>query len=163
MKRLKGRRTILLGVVVGLALSGSLVYIRLTSAGGSPPLSPDPATGQHGPMIALDERVVNLKTGGVYRYAKIGVTVEIRPDDASFYALTADSRAAAETLAQKEHESSIPLLLDALGTVVSARTSTELDGVDGREKLKQDLESAMRGVLGDGVVLHVYFTDLVMQ
>lgn len=163
MKRPKGRRTLLLGLVVGLAASGGLVYIRMTAAGGPPPPVPDPGPGQHGPMIALEERVVNLQAGGAFRYAKIGVTVEVRPEDAKFYVLEGEERAVADELALKEHEPMVPLLLDALGTTVSSRTSQELVAVDGRERLKQDLIVAMREVLGEREVLNVYFTDLVMQ
>jgi flagellar basal body-associated protein FliL len=163
MNRLKGRRALLLGLVVGVALSGGLVYVRMSSASGPPPAIPDPAAGQHGPMISLEERVINLRAGGAFRYAKIGVTVEIRPEDAGFYALTGDARATAEALVVKEHASDVPLLLDALGTVVASRTSDQLSALDGRDALKQDLVGAMRGVLGDNAVLDVYFTDLVMQ
>ncbi|MBA3876296.1 MAG: hypothetical protein C0498_05060 [Anaerolinea sp.] len=163
MKRPKGRRTILFGVVLGLALSGGLAYVRLTTAEGPPEPVPDPGAGQYGPMIALEERVVNLQAGGAFRYAKIGVTVEIRPLDASFYTLVGEERAAADELARKEYEPMVPLLLDALGTVVSSRTSSDLVAVDGRARLKEELIGAMGVVLGEQAVLNVYFTDLVMQ
>jgi flagellar basal body-associated protein FliL len=114
-------------------------------------------------MIALEERVVNLQAGGAFRYAKIGVTVEIRPLDASFYTLVGEERAAADELARKEYEPMVPLLLDALGTVVSSRTSSDLVAVDGRARLKEELIGAMGVVLGEQAVLNVYFTDLVMQ
>jgi flagellar basal body-associated protein FliL len=163
MKRPGGRRVILIGLVVGLATSGGLAYVWLSSAGGPPPPVPDPAEGQHGPMIALDERVVNLQPGGPFRYAKIGVTVELRPADPTFYTLTGEARAAADELAIKEYVGVVPLLLDTLGTVVSARTSTDLVTVDGRGALKRDLIEAIRSVVGEREVLDVYFTDLVMQ
>jgi len=163
MKRPHGRRALLLGVVIGLAASGGLAYTQLSSAGGPPPPVPDPAKGQHGPMLVLEERVVNLQAGGQFRYAKIGVTVEVRPPDAAFYALTGEARAVADKLLHKEHETVVPLLLDALGRVVSARTSTELVAVEGRSALKRDLIEAMSLVLGGHEVLDLYFTDLVMQ
>lgn len=163
MKQPRGRRALLLGVVVGLAVSGGLAYTQLSSASAPPPPVPDPAEGQHGPMLALEERVVNLQAGGVFRYAKIGLTVELRPPDAAFYALTGADRAAAEDVIRKEDETVVPLLLDALGRVVASRTSTELVAVEGRANLKRDLIEAMRLVLGEREVLDVYFTDLVMQ
>lgn len=163
MKRPGGRRALLLGAVVGLAVSGGLAYTQLSAASGPPPPVPDPAEGQHGPMVSLEERVVNLQAGGSFRYAKIGVTVELRPADAAFYALTGEARLAADELVQAEHEAVVPLLLDALGTVVASRTSTELVALEGRADLKRDLVEAMRTVLGEDEVLDVYFTDLVMQ
>jgi flagellar basal body-associated protein FliL len=163
MKLPGGRKLILVGVVVGIAAAGGLAYTQLSSAGAPPPGVPNPEKGQHGPMLALEERVVNLQAGGVFKYAKIGVTVELRPADAAFYALSGEARAAAEELAHKEHEAIVPLLLDALGQVVSARTSNELVALEGRTTLKHDLLEAMRGVLGEEEVLDIYFTDLVMQ
>lgn len=163
MKRPGGRRALLLGAVVGLAVAGGLAYTQLSAASGPPPPVPDPAEGQHGPMISLEERVVNLQAGGSFRYAKIGVTVELRPADAAFYALAGAPRAAADKVEVEEREAVVPLLLDALGRVVSSRTSTELVALEGRADLKRDLIEAMRTVLGEDEVLDVYFTDLVMQ
>jgi flagellar basal body-associated protein FliL len=83
-----GKKTILLiGLPVGLAVAGGLAFMTLSGGGGSkePPKTPNPKEGQHGFMLALDERVVNLKPGaaGSYRYAKVGLTVEIRPATAA--------------------------------------------------------------------------------
>ncbi len=164
MKRPKGKRSlVLLGLVVGLAASGGLIYLRATGADGAPAPVPDPGVGQHGPMIALEERVVNLQAGGAFRYAKIGVTVEVRPEAAAFYELSGEERAAADKLALTHYEPMVPLLLDALGTTVSAMTSSELVTVEGRARLKLELVAEMREVLGEREVLNVYFTDLVMQ
>ena len=57
----------------------------------------------------------------------------------------------------------MPLLLDALGTVVSAHDSASLTTPDGRSQLKSELLAAMRKVLGEREVIDIYFTDLVMQ
>lgn len=163
MKSPGGRRAVLLGVVAGLAASGGLAFTLLSPPAAPPPPVPDPAEGQYGPMIALEERVVNLQVGGQFRYAKIGLTVELRPTDPAFYSLTGEARAIADELAKAEYETVVPLLLDALGRVVAARTSDELVAIEGRQDLKDDLVDAMRLVLGEREVLDVYFTDLVMQ
>lgn len=156
------RKILLLVLPLGLVGAGAAAFLLLS--GGSKPVPvPDPATGQHGPMLALDERVINLQGGGPFRYAKVGVTVELRPASSDFYALAGEPRAAAEKLTTVEHEPEIPLILDALGRIVSARSATELVSVDGRAHLKDQLIEAIRGVLGEKEVLNVYFTDLVMQ
>jgi flagellar protein FliL len=114
-------------------------------------------------MVAMDERVVNLLKGGDYRYAKIGVTVELRPEKADFYALTGEARATAEKEADATFESAMPLMIDAVGRTVGAKTSSDLGTPEGREALKGEIKAAMGGILGDREVLAVYFTDLVMQ
>ncbi len=162
----RGKKAILvLGLPLGLALAGGIAYMTLAGSGESagPPKVPDPKAGQHGIMLALEERVVNLQTGGPYRYAKVGVTVEIRPEAAAFYELIGELRAAAEKEALATEESSVPLLLDAVGTVVSAKDSRTLVTPEGRKALKEELLHAVREVLGEEEVLDIYFTDLVMQ
>jgi len=161
-----GKKTIaLLGLPLGVGLAGGLIYMFVL-AGPSKPAEipgPDTAQGQHGVMIPLEEKVVNLLKGGDYRYAKIGLTVEVRPDSADFYALKGEARAAAEKEAVKGYDAAMPLLLDALGRTVGARTSNDLGTPDGRQMLKDGLLAEIRKVLGANEVLDVYFTDLVMQ
>lgn len=161
-----GKKTILLGgLPIGLAVSGALAFVVLSGGSAPKPEIPDPAEGQHGVMLALEERVVNLMQTGTtgYRYAKIGLTVELRPASADFYALVAEPRVVAEKLALGESEASVPLLLDALGRVVSARDSSQIAGSASRLELKAELLEAFRHVLGEREVIDLYFTDLVMQ
>jgi len=90
----RGRRAILIvGVPVGLAAAGIFVFTQVIAGSGGP--VPDPGPGEHGVMIALDSRVVNLKveTAADYKYAKVAVTIEMRPTTASFYKMTGADRA----------------------------------------------------------------------
>lgn len=162
MKKPSARKGLLIGVIIGLAVAGALTYVKLSSS-STPVAVSEPADGQRGPMLALDERVVNLLSGGPYRYAKVGVTVELRPASPDFYGLSGEARATEEKLALLEHEADVPLILDALGRVVSAHSSNELVSIEGRATLKAELLEAIRVVVGDDAVLNVYFTDLVMQ
>lgn len=159
-----GKKTIaLLGVPLGLGVAAGLVYFFVLAGPSAPPEIPDPAEGQHGPMVVLEERVVNLLKGGDYRYAKIGVTIELRPEKADFYALKGEPRVVAEKELEKEYEAVMPLMHDAVGRTVGARTSTELGTPEGREGLKTEIHAAMAEIFGEHEVLNVYFTDLVMQ
>jgi flagellar basal body-associated protein FliL len=161
-----GKKTILLGgLPIGLAVSGALAFVVLSGGSATKPEIPDPKAGQHGVMLALEERVVNLMQSGTagYRYAKIGLTVELRPASADFYALVAEPRAAAEKIAIGDSEASVPLLLDALGRVVSARDSSQISGPQARVAVKAELLAAFRQILGEREVIDLYFTDLVMQ
>ncbi len=161
MKLLKSRRII---VVIGaLAALLAVGYTQVVARSGAPKPVPDPGPGQHGPMLALDSRVINLQPGGAYTYAKISVTLELRPDSASFYTLTGDARATAESTADAQYTDATPLLLDALGQVVAGHNSNDLVTSAGREALKGQVLTAMRQVLGQRTVLAVYFTDFVMQ
>jgi flagellar basal body-associated protein FliL len=161
----KGRRAILaLGVPLGLAAAGALVFTQM-SAAQAPVVVPDPGPGQLGPMLALDDKVINLSTTtpGGYKYAKVGVTIELRPTAASFYDLHGADRTKEETTELAAYTDAVPLLIDAVGATVSAHDSSTLTTADGRAKLKAELLAATRKVLGDRVVIDVFFTDFVMQ
>jgi flagellar basal body-associated protein FliL len=159
-----GKKTILLaGVPLGLGVAAGLVYFFVLSGPSVPPEIPDPAQGQHGPMIALEDKVVNLLKGGDYRYAKVGVTVEMRPEKPDFYALKGEARATAEKEIVKDYEAAMPLLADAVGRTVGAKSSADLGTPDGREALRKELMAAVGQIVGEKDVLNVYFTDLVMQ
>jgi flagellar basal body-associated protein FliL len=158
-----GKKALLLGIPLGLAVAGGLAFTQLSGASAGPPPVPNPTEGQHGVMLALEDRVVNLRTGGAYRYAKVAITVELRPELASFYGLVGKPRADAEKEAIAASSSTVPILIDAVGTVVSAGDPASLTTPEGRATLKRDLLAALRAVLGEREVLEIYFTDFVMQ
>jgi flagellar basal body-associated protein FliL len=162
----KGRRAILaLGVPLGLAAAGALVFTQMSAAKGAPPAIPDPVQGQIGPVLALDSKVINLSTTtpGAYKYAKIGVSIELRPSAASFYDLHGADRTKAETTELAKYTDAVPLLVDAVGSTVAAHDSSTLTTADGRDKLKAELMIAFKKILGDNTVIKVLFTDFVMQ
>lgn len=162
----KGRRAILvLGVPLGLAAAGGFLFMQMSAAPTVTAKVPDPAAGQVGPILPLESRVVNLTTtnAGAYKYALIAVSIELRPKAATFYDLHGEARTTQEETEIDECASDIPLLLDALGSTVSAHDSGSLTTPDGRAKLKEELLEAFRKVLGEEEVLHVYFTDFKMS
>ena len=163
MKLPAGRKALLLGIPVGLAVAGGMAFMQLSGPSSPPPAVPDPVAGQHGVMLALEDRVVNLRTGGPYRYAKVAITVELRPESAGFYALDSKSRATAEATAVAADSAAMPLLIDSVGTIVASADPAGLTTPEGRTALKADLLVAVRAVLGPDEVLDLYFTDFVMQ
>ena len=159
-----GRRAILiLGVPLGLAAAGAFVFMQMSAVKAAPQV-PAPSPGQHGPMLALEPRVINLAPSPTgFKYAKVAVTIELRPESASFYSVSGDGRAKEEKTETDKISQDVPLLLDALGSSVSSHDSASLTSADGRAKLKAELLIAMRKVLGDEKVIDIYFTDFVMQ
>jgi flagellar basal body-associated protein FliL len=161
-----GKKTILIaGLPIGLAAAGALAFVVLSGSSAPVPEVRDPAAGEHGVMLALDDKVVNLLPAGPtsYRYVKVGVTIELRPATADFYKMAAEARVTAEEAATKGYSEDLPLLLDSLGRVVSARTSDQVATPAARAELKSELLDAFRSVLGEKEVLDLYFTELVMQ
>lgn len=162
----KGKRAILvLGLPLGLAAAGAFVFLQLSTPSRASAPVPDPGTGQLGPILALDDRVINLTTtdNTSYKYAKIGVSIELRPSSASFYDLHGSDRTKTETNELDPYQDEVPRLLDALGAVVSAHDSSTLTTPQGRTALKDELLDAFRKILGPDVVIDIFFTDFVMQ
>ena len=162
----KGRRAILaLGIPLGLAAAGAFAFTTMSAGAKVVPPIPDPSPGQIGPMLVLDDKVINLTTAtaGGYKYAKIGVTIEIRPSAASFYDLHGADRTKQETTELAKYTDQVPLLIDGVGMTVSSHDSATLTTSDGRAKLKDELLVAAKKVLGDNVVIAVFFTNFVMQ
>ena len=160
-----GRRAILvLGVPLGLAAAGAFVFTTMMSGPSVTPAVPDPSPGHHGPMLALESRTINLTntTGSGFKYLKIAVTIELRPENASFYGLPSTDRAKQEKVETDKVSDSVPALLNALGSVVSSHDSASLSGADNRAALKAELLAAIRKVLGDDKVIDIYFVDFVM-
>jgi flagellar basal body-associated protein FliL len=150
---------------LGLAAAGALIFTQMSAGAHVVPKVPDPGSGQFGPMLALEDKVINLSlaTPGGYKYAKIGVTIELRPSSASFYELHGTERTKQETTELASYTDAVPLLTDAVGTVVSAHDSAFLTSADGRAKLKAELLAAVRKILGEEDVINIFFTDFVMQ
>ncbi|HEX7490719.1 MAG TPA: flagellar basal body-associated FliL family protein [Candidatus Limnocylindrales bacterium] len=162
----KGRRAILaLGVPLGLAAAGAFAFTQMSGATAAPPPVPDPGAGQIGPVLALDDKVINLSTlsAGGYKYAKIGVSIELRPSEVGFYDLHGKERTTSETTELANYTDAVPLLVDAVGSVVSSHESSTLTTADGRDKLKGELLAAFKEILGNDTVIRVLFTDFVMQ
>ena len=160
-----GRRAIIaLGVPLGLAAAGAFVFMSM-SASKVVPTIPNPTQGQFGPMLALDDKVINLSmtTPGAYKYAKVGVTIEVRPAAASFYDLHGTERTKQETTELAAYTDAVPLLVDAVGTTVSSHDSSTLTTTDGRAALKAELLTSAKKILGDDKVIDIFFTDFVMQ
>ena len=160
-----GRRAIIaLGVPLGLAAAGAFVFMSM-SATKTVPKIPNPGQGQFGPMLALDDKVINLSmtTPGGYKYAKVGVTIEVRPAAASFYDMHGTERTKQETTELAAYTDAVPLLVDAVGTTVSSHDSSTLTTTDGRAALKAELLTSAKKILGDDKVIDIFFTDFVMQ
>ena len=187
-----GKKTLLLvGIPLGVGLIAALLILIIIPKLTAPtPKVPNPAAGQHGMMVPIDTKVVNLAPGGDYKYAKVGVTIELRPDTADYYTMLPAAQEPLVVLKVKDMANMLPLLDDAVATVVSAKTSTELLSDTGRAQLRAEILDAVRAVLdGESAtasgapsagpstapaestapaadaseVLDIYFTDLVMQ
>ncbi len=134
----KGKKTLLIVVaaaVVLLAAGGGGAWFFLGKKGhaddhaevaaAEPPKDAKPS------FLALDNMVVNLADPGGERVAQIGITLELENDKS------------VERIKQMQ-----PKIRSGLLMLVSQRTSAEILGRDGKEKLANDVMDEVSRVLG---------------
>ncbi len=103
---------------------------------------------EKGPVMVLDEFLVNLADPGGDHLLKVSIGLELKPEKGK----TADSL--------KEQ---IAPIRDAILVSLSTKTRDQLTPVSGREKLKAEIKKRVNAALGEEDVQEVYFTNLVMQ
>jgi flagellar basal body-associated protein FliL len=122
-----------------------------TPGGGEAPEAP---AGEHGQVAAaaptsgivnLGVFTVNLRGSGGGRVLRTEVQLEARAD------------ASATIDAHSAH------LRDAIITAASDYTWAELEGVDGKTRLRDELLARLNGIVAPHVVDRVYFTQFVVQ
>ena len=136
---------------------------------------------QHGVVVDLGDFILNLADEDARRYLKANVALELsQPADA-----TADAAAGGEEAAKKEggeggegKEGAAaapsglekllaeykPAIRDAVITNLSSKTAAELSTVAGKELAKEQITSAVNGILqGQNEVLRVSFGQFIIQ
>ena len=144
-------------IVVNLILVGGvLAYIFVFSKSEPPPaaggggakaeeLAPAP-TGEPGPLLKLNDFIVNLADREANRYLKLGLALEMADDD---------------TL--KKGTEREPIVRDSVIQLISSLTYKQVRTQQGKKELRKNLLDKLSDVLGRGLVKGVYFTEFVVQ
>ena len=130
------------GRAVGASESGS----ALASAATAPDEEAGAGATLHERMLALDPFVVNLLAEDAARYLKVRVELE------------AESPAL-----RAELEERLPQVRDGVISVLSARDVADVTSYEGKTLLKHDIQERVNGLLRDGRVRSVLFTEFVVQ
>lgn len=101
---------------------------------------------QIGPMVNIDEFIVNIISGDAAHYVKASITVELTSIEV-----------------QAEFEQRMPQMRDAILLLISSKTYEELQDLQGKKQLKAELTSKMNSFLQTGKVTSIYFTNFVVQ
>ncbi|MGB3212389.1 MAG: flagellar basal body-associated FliL family protein [Desulforhopalus sp.] len=110
---------------------------------------PVPALQQRseiGPMVNIDEFIVNIISGEGSHYVKASITVELTNPEV-----------------QTEVEQRMPQMRDAILLLISNKTYEELQDLQGKKQLKAELSSKINSFLQTGKVISIYFTNFVVQ
>ncbi len=99
-----------------------------------------------GPMYPLNPFIVNLFSEDGSRYLKTTINLELGMQEL-----------ATELDAKK------PLIRDIIIKALSAKSYEEISTIAGKENLKDEIVANVNGVLKDGKIKNVFFTDFVIQ
>lgn len=143
--------------VAAFALGGAGGYL----AGRATPPGPDGATAAASasegvaelPAAALPERMLALEP----------FVVNLLGDDASRYLKVRVELEAATPEMRGELETRLPQVRDGVLTVLGTRDLAQVTSFEGRAVLKRDIEERVNGLLGEGQIRSVLFTEFVVQ
>jgi flagellar protein FliL len=99
-----------------------------------------------GEMFKLDPFVVNLNEPRGNRYLKTTIQLEM------------DSEALLAELERRNAQ-----LQDVILSLLTSKSSKELQALEGKFRLREELLSRINALLVNGVVTRVYFTEFVIQ
>ena len=99
-----------------------------------------------GPMVDIDEFIVNIISAENNHYVKAAITLELT------------NEAVKEEVGKR-----MPQVRDSILLLVGNKTYDELQDLQGKKQLKAELASKLNSILQYGSVKSIFFTDFVVQ
>ena len=113
------------------------------AAPGTPGAVPKPDVG---PMVKIDEFIVNIISEEGSHYVKTSMSIEM-------------SNAAVV----EETTTRMPQIRDAVLLLIGNKTFEELQDLQGKKQLKAEITTKINSFLQTGQIKSIYFTDFVVQ
>jgi flagellar FliL protein len=107
------------------------------------------ARGGAGPILAVDDVVVNLTTSAEPHYLAASVAIELDPS--------------ARGASQEGLAAWAPRVKDAIIHTLSSKSDEDVRGMEGRERVRRELRREISDALSPVPVRAVYFTEFVVQ
>ncbi len=134
--------------VFAIAVLGGAFFMVHSASAKAKPAADEKKKVEKGPVLTLDEFLVNLADPGSDHFLKVTVGLEL-------------DKAKGKTPESLKEEA--PLIRDAVLTSLSSKTRDDIASIKGREKLKADIKKSVNEGLGEDDVQGVYFTNFVTQ
>ena len=139
-------------ILLVLILGGGAGAYYLGVFNGNPDKSPE-ASGNEtqevetlGPLVEMEDLVVNITHKDSTRFLKIGITLEVQNEKG------------VEALKKR-----LPQVTDAVLLLAGNKRYEEIQDLQGKMQLKADILARVKGLVGQGTVTNLYFTDFVVQ
>ncbi|MBW1776908.1 MAG: flagellar basal body-associated FliL family protein [Deltaproteobacteria bacterium] len=99
-----------------------------------------------GPLVEMEDLVVNIMHRDTTRFLKVGITLEVRDKDSS------------EAVKKR-----MPQITDAVLMLLGSKKYDDIKDLQGKMQLKADLLDRIRSLAGEKEIANLYFTDFVVQ
>jgi len=152
----KKKLFLIIGAAVVLLIGIGTAAFFLTKKAPEPEVKEDPAKhvpvpelnqlADVGPMVDIDEFIVNIISGDAAHYVKASLTIELTNEQG-----------------KAEAEKRMPQMRDSILLLVGNKTFEELQDLQGKKQLKAEITSKINSFLKAGKVKDVYFTNFVVQ
>ncbi|MFN8383501.1 MAG: flagellar basal body-associated FliL family protein [Anaerolineales bacterium] len=129
--------------------------------------TPTPETHEYlpgeGVMLNMSTKIINLVDPTGRRYIRVTIVAEFAPDDPNYETMTEEEKSAYLTTFQEKLNSRLPIMDDAVITLLSTKTYEDLYTAEGKEKLRAEIMDVLSKKLVDLHILSIYFTEFVVQ
>ncbi len=144
--------------------SGATQLVVATTA-PQPTATPEPHNYLPGEGVMLDmsTKIINLVDPTGRRYIRLTIVVEFAPDDPAYLTMTDEEKQAYITAFKDKLNSRLPIMDDAVITLLSTKTYDDLYTADGKEKLRAEIMNDLTAKLPDLHIISIYFTEFVVQ
>ena len=114
-------------------------------------------------MLNMSTKIINLVDPTGRRYIRVTIVAEFAPDDPNYETMTEEEKSAYLTTFQEKLNSRLPIMDDAVITLLSTKTYEDLYTAEGKEKLRAEIMDVLSKKLVDLHILSIYFTEFVVQ
>jgi len=116
-----------------------------------------------GVMVNMSTKIINLIDPAGRKYIRLTIVVEFAPDNPEYATLSEEEKTAYLTSFQEKLNSRLPIMDDAVITLLSTKTYEDLYTAEGKEKLRTEIMNTLSGKLADLHIIAIYFTEFVVQ
>jgi len=116
-----------------------------------------------GIMINTGSKIINVADPLGRKYIRITIVIEFAPGDPAYFEMPVEEKAVYVTEFTSEVNAKLPIIDDAVVTLISSKTFEELYTAQGKENLRLELSNLITQRLPDHHILSVYLTEFVVQ
>jgi flagellar FliL protein len=116
-----------------------------------------------GVMVNMSTKIINLVDPIGHKYIRLTIVAEFAPDSAEYASMPEEEKSVYLTEFQDKLNARMPIMDDAVITLLSTKTYEELYTAEGKEKLRSEIMGDLSHKLPDMHLLSIYFTEFVVQ